>query len=299
MALNCKLQNTISSKHQLLMNKSIILNYLMECSPISRAEISKQLNISPPTVSKIIDKFIFEGLVKELGKDKSKGGKKATKICFNSKNGSVIGVDLAKDRIRIVRSDLGRKILEKYVGFKIYYKDESLLDKVIKEINFFINNIEKNHGIEKIPLKGICLGLPADIDSERGIIKGAPLFPNWKNLNLRNILLKNFPTKIFIENSKNMAAIGEKYLGGNKNLKNFVILEIGEGIGAGIIIDDVLYKGSNFSAGEVGFILSSKEQLYTKYEIKGIMEKNSSPGALKTEILGIIKSKQKTLVDRS
>ena len=296
MPSNLKVLNTLSAKHQLLINKSIILNYLMENSSVSRAKIAVDLKISPPTVSKIIDELIKEGFVVEKGKDLSTGGKKAIKLGFNNKSGSVIGVDLGKDRIRMIRSDMGGHILDKHVGFEIYYKDKNLLDKVIKEIQMFINNIELNNINNNIELRGICIGIPADIATESGRILSSPLFLEWQNLNLKKIFSENLNTQIFIENSKNMSAIGEKNLGAGKEYKDFIILEVGEGIGAGIILDDQLYRGSSFSAGEVGFIVNNKKQLYSTYRIKGAMEKSASPNILRKKIIKIIESNKKTLV---
>lgn len=299
MVKNFRFSNTLSSKDQLLINKSIILNYLRENTSTSRAKIVRELGISAPTTSKIIDEFISEGFVIELGKNVSTGGKKATKLGFNTKLGSIIGVDLGKDRIRIARSDMGGQILEKHVGFEIYFKDKDLLEKVKNEIQLFIDNIEPdkvNGNNISTDLKGMCIGIPADIDSESGSVLGTSLFVNWQGLNLKEIFSKHFKMKIFVENAKDMSAIGEKYLGGGKHYKNFVNLEIGEGIGAGIIIDDQLYKGSCFSAGQVGFIIESKKDLYSTYKIKGFMEKNASPNTLKRDIIKIIESGKKTLV---
>ncbi len=299
MVTNFRFLNTVSSKDQLLINKSIILNYLRENASASRAKIARDLGISAPTTSKIIDEFISEDFVVELGKNISTGGKKATKLGFNTKYGSVIGVDLGKDRIRIARSDMGGQILEKHIGFEIYFKDKDLLKKIKNEIQLFIDNIKPgkvNGNKVSAELKSICIGIPADIDSESGRVLASSLFVDWQGLNLKEIFSKYFKMKIFVENAKDMSAIGEKYLGGSKDYKNFVNLEIGEGIGAGIIIDDQLYKGSCFSAGQVGFIIENKNDLYSTYKIKGFMEKSASPNTLKRDIIKIIESGKKTLV---
>jgi glucokinase len=293
--------NTISSKEQLVINKSIILNYLRNNLYSSRAKITSNIGISAPTTSKIVDELISEGYVVELGKDHSAAGKKAIKIGFNVNKGNVIGVDLGKDKIRLVRSNFGGKFLKKHVGFEIYFKDKNLLDKVIKEILMFIEITEaervKNNGQEN-NLQGICIGIPADVDSDSGKIISTPLFDGWQDLNLRDIFKKYFNTKIFVENSKNMAAIGEKHFGVGKNYKNFVVLEVGEGIGAGIIIDNQLYKGSSFSAGEVGFMVSDLKGLNKTYLLKGFMEKAASPNVLKKEMIKAIESGAKSQVTK-
>jgi len=292
---NIKVTNTLSAKDQSMINKSIILNYLMENYSVSRANIAANLKISPPTVSRIIDELISEGFVLELGKHLSTGGKKAIKLGFNDKSGSVIGVDLGKDRIRIARSDMGGNILEKHVGFKIYYKDKQLLDKVINELKLFIDSIESN-GSGDIKLKGICIGIPANIDAKKGVVLSSPLFVDWHDLNLKEIFSEHFEVNVFVENSKNMSVIGEKYIGGEKKYRNFVMLEVGEGVGAGIVIDNQLYRGSSFSAGEVGFIVESAKQLFSTYKIKGAMENIVSPNVLKSEIIKVIEKGKDTSV---
>ncbi len=299
MTAKIKFNNTISPKEQLVINKSIVLNYLRENITTSRAKISSSIGISAPTTSKIIDELIADRYVVELGKDSSTSGKKAIKIGFNVKKGNVIGVDLGKDRIRLARSNFGGKFLDQHVGFEIYFKDKNLLDKVIKEISMFIDKTEseriKDNEQENV-LQGICVGIPADIDSDSGKIISTPLFEGWQDLNLKEIFKKYFKTKIFVENSKNMAAIGEKHFGAGKNYKDFVVLEVGEGIGAGIIIDNQLYKGSSFSAGEVGFMISDIKGLNKTYKLKGFMEKVASPNVLKKEMIKAIESGAKTRV---
>lgn len=300
MVKSFKINKSIGPRQQYLINKSIILNYIMENSKfLTRVKIATKLGISPPTVSKIIDEFISEGYVKELGKDDSTGGKKAIRLGFNAKNRSLIGVDLGKDRIRIAWGDLKGNILEKHVGFKIYYKDKDLLDKVIAEIKSFIDEIEKNKdnaGVFRKNLLGLCIGIPADIDPESGKIISTPLFESWEGLNIKEIFSKYFDIRIYIENSKNLSALGEKYLGLGTKHRNFVILEVGEGIGAGIVIDNQLYKGATFSAGEVGFMIGDKKKLYSSYKLKGYMENMASPNVLKRDILKIINSGEKTIV---
>ncbi|MDD5623057.1 MAG: ROK family protein [Actinomycetota bacterium] len=290
--------NTANPKLQNEINKSIVFNYLRENKSISRIKVSKDLKISAPTVSKIVSGLISEGYVIEVGKDESTGGKRPTQLNFNSDIGSVIGVDLGKDRVRMVRCDLSGNILEKQIGFKIFYKDTELLNKIIKEIRLFISKTKSGdkRRQKKIPVKAICLGVPADIDIDTGEIKGAPLFEGWEGLKLKEILSREFSLPIYIENSTNISAIGENYCGEGKRFNDIVFLEVSEGIGAGIIIDNQIFRGSYNSAGEVGFIVAGKENLYTTYKYKGYMEEIASPGSIERAIVKAIKGGGKTLV---
>ncbi|MBA7614493.1 N-acetylglucosamine repressor [subsurface metagenome] len=286
--------NTANSKFQNKINKSIILNYVKNSSKLTRTLIAKDLKVSAPTVSKIIDKLIAENYVVEIGKSESAGGKRAIRLEFNSKFGSVIGVDLGKDRIRMANSDMSVNILDKHVGFEIYNEDEDLLEKVIKEINAFIKKVSSIN--KNIPLKAICIGVPADIETETGGIISAPLFKKWDKLNLREIFTERLGTEVFVENSKNISTIGEKNKGEGKIYNNLVFLEVGEGIGAGIVINNQLYRGFSFSAGEVGFIVDGIENLSTTHTAKGYMENVVSPRNIKKEAIRLISEGNESLI---
>jgi len=290
--------NTVSSKLQNEINKSIVFNYLRENKSISRAKVARDLKVSAPTVSKIVDELIREGYIIEVGKDESTGGKRPTQLKFNADIGCVIGVDLGKDRVRMARCNMSGNMLEKHVGFRIFYKDKKLLDKIIKEIRLFIDRTDLNDSKKqkKIPLKAICLGVPADIDIDKGKVKSAALFEGWESLKLKDILAEKFNLPIYIENSKNISAIGENYHGEGRRYKDIVFLEVGEGIGAGIIIDNQIFRGSYSSAGEVGFMVGGIEDLYSTYKIKGYMERVASPGNIGKEAVKAIEDGKKTLI---
>jgi predicted NBD/HSP70 family sugar kinase len=293
-----KFSNTASSKLQSEINKSIVLNYLRENKYISRATVARDLNISAPTVSKIVEGLIKEGYVIEIGKDKSTGGKRPTMLNFNSDIGCVIGVDLGKDKFRIARSNLSGDILDKYVGFEIFYKDKELLNKIVKEVESFINkiNLSDSQNQKIIPLKAICIGVPAIVDINTGKVIGAPLFEGWENLNIKEVFAKRFNLQIFVENSTNISAIGENYYGEGKRFSDLIYLEVSEGIGAGLIIDNRLFRGSYSSSGEVAFTVSGLENLYSTYKYKGYMEEVASPRCIKREAIKAIKDGKKTLL---
>ena len=286
--------NAANAKFQNKINKSIILNHLRDNVQVTRTTIARDLKMSNPTVSKIIDELISENYAKEVGKSESTGGKRAIKLEFNSKFGSVIGVDLGKDRIRMANSDMSVNILDKHVGFEIYNEDEDLLEKVIKEINAFIKKVSSIN--KNIPLKAICIGVPADIETETGEIISAPLFKKWDKLNLREIFTERLGTEVFVENSKNISTIGEKNKGEGKRYNNLVFLEVGEGIGAGIIINNHLYRGFSFSAGEVGFLVDGTENLSTTHRVKGYMENVVSPRNIKKEAIRLISEGHESLI---
>ncbi len=290
-----KFSRTVSSKLQYKINISIIFNYLRENEPISRAKISKDLNISAPAVSRVIEKLIGDGYVVETEKAETKSGKKPTLLEINSRKGFVIGIDLGKEKLKVALTNLNGKTIERYKGFKIS-NNKDIGEKLIIEIRNILNKWDKKSNLNKNTLKAICVGIPADIDIETGRIIAAPLYGNWKDLNLKEILGSEFNIPVYIENDVNLSALGEKHYGEGKSFKDFIFVEISNGIGAGIVIDNHLFRGSLGSAGEVGFTIINADNLGFKVKNKGFLEKFASVERIKKKAIREIRNGRKTII---
>jgi predicted NBD/HSP70 family sugar kinase/biotin operon repressor len=288
---------TASSELQFKINQSIIFNYLRFNSPISRAKISRDLKISAPAVSRVIEKLIRENFVIETKKQETRSGKRPTLLVLNKEKGLVLGVDLGREKIRMSLMDYGGNIVKKYLGPEIL--DNSNIEKIlVKEISKVFEDCKKNTlNLPCSPeIKSICIGLPANVDPVSGNIISASLYGSWKNINLKEIISANFNIDVFIENNVNLAALGEKNFGKGRQLSNVVFLEISNGIKAGIIIDNLLLKGENGYAGEVGFSIINTENIGFEVENKGFLEKYASVTSIRNAAISEIKNGNKTLI---
>lgn len=294
MERSLKFLKTASSKLQYKINTSIIFNYIREKEPIPRIKISNDLKISPSAVSRAIDKLIKEEYIIEVGKLKTKGGKRPTLIKINNKKGYVIGVDLGKEKLKIALTDFSGEVIGKYRGFKIS-NNKNIPNKIISEIKKILSK-QQNNEIENNELKAICVGVPATIDIKSGKIISAPLYGNWKDLNFKKILRDEFNIPVYIENDVNLSALGEKHYGQGKKFRDFIFMEISNGIGAGIIIDNHLFRGSSGSAGEIGFTLINIENLGFKVKNKGFLEKYASVQSIKMNAEKEIEKGRKTII---
>jgi predicted NBD/HSP70 family sugar kinase len=289
---------TIGPRVQSVINESIILNYLKDNSPISRAKISKDLNVSAPTVSKIIDNLIKSNFVIETEKAKSSGGKRPTKLVFNKDIGFVLGIDLCKRRLIIAKTDFEVNIINKYSGFRIIHTDEDILDKIVGEIDLFLKkyNINLRNSYGNKSFAAISIAVPGNVDQITGKIISAPLFKNWLNLNLKDCLEDKFGVPVYVENIVNLSAIGENHFGEGKKFSDLVFLEVSNGVGAGIIIDNSLFRGSLSSAGEIAFMVIKPENLHFKYKIKGNLEKEISIENIERKVIEDIKKGERTKI---
>jgi glucokinase len=288
---------TASAELQYKINISIIFNYIRENEPISRIRIANNLKISPSAVSRVIGKLIEDGYVVEADKLKTKGGKRPTLIKIKQDKGFVIGMDLGKEKFKLALTGFNGEIIEKYRGFKIS-NDKNIAEKIINEIKKILSKYHQDKKLKQDNLKAICVGIPAAIDIDNGKIISAPLYGEWKDLNLKEILGSEFNIPIYVENDVNLSALGEKHYGEGKNFRDFIFVEISNGIGAGIIIDKHLFRGSLGSAGEVGFTIINADNLGFKVKNKGFLEKFASVESIKKKAIREIRKGRKTIITK-
>ena len=137
-------------------------------------------------------------------------------------------------------------------------------DKIKTESSKGLNNIlNKIDNIFKIYKEnnpvGIAVSGTGQINGMIGkVIGGNPIIPNWIGTNFVKILEEKYNLPAVLENDVNCVAFGEKWIGAGKDLSNFICLTIGTGIGGGIILNNQLFRGENFVAGEFGHILIKK-----------------------------------------
>lgn len=286
---------TISSDLQFKINTSIIFNYLKENSFISRADISRNLNISFPSVSRVINKLIEEKYVIETEKAKTKVGKRPVLLKINENSGYIISIDLGKEKLKIVVTNLKNLVIENIKSFKIEnYKNIS--ERIINELESIIKKFS-NEGKKVKEIKAISIGIPADIDTNTGKIISAPLYSNWKDLNLKASIEEKLGIVTFVENDVNLSAIGEKYFGMGKTYKDLVFIEISNGIGAGIIIDNYLFRGSNGAAGEIGYMILNAENFNFNSDNLFLENSASIPSFKEIAIKEIEKGRETVLSD--
>ena len=127
------------------------------------------------------------------------------------------------------------------------------LNNILNKIDNIFKRYKENNPV------GIAVSGTGQINGMIGkVIGGNPIIPNWIGTNLVKILEEKYNLPIVLENDVNCVALGEKWVGAGKDLSNFICLTIGTGIGGGIILNNQLFRGENFVAGEFGHILIKK-----------------------------------------
>lgn len=136
---------------------------------------------------------------------------------------------------------------------KIETEAEKGLENILNKIDNIFKRYKENNPV------GIAVSGTGQINGIIGkVIGGNPIIPNWIGTNLVKILEEKYNLPAVLENDVNCVALGEKWIGAGKDLSNFICLTIGTGIGGGIILNNQLFRGENFVAGEFGHTLIKK-----------------------------------------
>jgi len=156
-----------------------------------------------------------------------------------------IGVDIGGTKIEAAQIS-NHKILQL---LSVKTNSAGSESEVVSQVTKLIDQVvDKN-------TKSIGVAVPAIVDLEQGIVLETVNIPSWKKVPLKKILEKKYKIPVFINNDANCFALGEKHFGAGRNFKNMVVITIGTGLGAGIIINDKLYVGHNCGAGEFGEVV--------------------------------------------
>lgn len=176
-------------------------------------------------------------------------------------------------------------------------KSESKKETIIQRIIFTIEASIRNANLSIEEIDGIVLGVPGSLNPETGVVNLAPNL-GWKNLNIINPIQNYFNRKVLIENDANLGTLGIYHFEKKSKCKNLIAIFVGTGIGAGIIIDGKLYRGKNFSAGEIGHIIINEEGYKCGCGNYGCLETEASRTAITRMINEQIKKGKKTIITK-
>lgn len=233
-------------------NELNILRLIKNHGPLSRAELAKRYRISKATVSEIICFLLKQGFISEvgMGDSTSLGGRKPILLEFNPKAGYAIGIEIKRDHTRVALSDLNARI---YGAEEIKFARGASLQSVLASIFKIIDNYHEKRWVKKSRPVGIGVAIPGLIDYKRGCIHESDTLKGWLDYPIRDAFEKRYGIQTVIENDVKAISLGEFRFGNGQQVDDIIYLWIGDGIGAGIIINGELYRGVSASAGEVGY----------------------------------------------
>ena len=273
-------------------NKSEVMEIMRKNKSVYRAEMARQTGLSMPTIMKITDEFVRSGLVTDVGKGVSSGGKPPMILELIPDARLFVGMDISGAMFKCIIMDLRGGIVYRRVRKK---SELDTKEDIIGSIIEFIEETITESGIDRKKLSGIGIGVPGLVETQEGRVITSIDY-SWKDMDLRTPLQEHFGMKIYVENSSKVMAIGEKWFGNGDDSDNFALVTVGRGIGAALIINGEIYKGHYNMSGEVGHMVIDPNGPLCKCGKRGCLETLASGNAIANQARQVVSSGQPSIM---
>lgn len=232
-------------------NCSLILSSLRKHPLQTRAKLAKRIGLTRSTVSSLVDELIEKNFIHEVGYEPSSGGRRGILLELYPNGAAAIAVKINASSVQCALSNLVGEIS----WHKLIPLTSTESDYVLPVAEQLIEQAIAQHQSGS-PILGIGVGSTGLVSNEGEVIYSK--FMNWEHISFRKRWEKQFGLPVIVSNEVSLAAFGENHYGSATNDSHFIYIEIGYGLGAGIVIDGQLYQGKNGYAGEVGYMVSSQ-----------------------------------------
>ncbi|HEX8190172.1 MAG TPA: ROK family transcriptional regulator [Pyrinomonadaceae bacterium] len=224
-------------------NRQIVLNYVRERSPISRAEISHETELQRSTVSLIVDELKEQGLVEEI-EGESTGGRPPNLLRLRAAGPIALGVDIGTKQTMLATCDLAGRVIDRE-SFQTDADADATLEKVLDCAGRLV---KRGRGVE-----AVGVSVPGLVEPERGNVIFIPQF-KWRDWDVAKRLRQETGLPVRIDNDANATALAELWFGRPeiREVRDFVMVLVEEGLGTGLVFDGQVYHGEAGAAGEFG-----------------------------------------------
>ncbi|MDI9438512.1 MAG: ROK family protein [Limnochordia bacterium] len=227
-------------------NQSRLLRVLCQ-KPATRSELAKLTGLSPATVTNLTKELIAQGLVDESRTLESVGGRPPVLLEFNSNAGKVIGVRISRTRVQAALVNLGADALAWEEQRLPEHSPEAVLQVVVDVVRKLC--VENRVHLEE--LVGIGVAVPGIVQEDTGVVR-LSTFLQWREVSVGSQLEAALGVPVLVQRNGNASALAECHLNGEQTATDLLYVHLGDGIGAGLVLDGRIYSGRTGRAGEIG-----------------------------------------------
>ncbi|MDQ2809661.1 MAG: ROK family protein [Chloroflexota bacterium] len=227
-------------------NSQLVLQTIYELGQTSRADIARRTHLTRTTVSDLVTELQGRGLVTEIGYGPSVGGRSPILLSIVNDARHIISLDLANDEFRGAVVNLRNEVVQTASLPVASRHGPDAVAHVYSLIDRLLATTDQ-------PILGIGIGTPGLVDTANGIVLRAVNL-DWQDLPLGRLLQERYKLPIYLANDSQLAALAHYMASEEANLANLVVLTVGHGVGAGLILNGRLFQGDGFGAGEIGHV---------------------------------------------
>ncbi len=233
-------------------NQNLYYNLIRIMGPISKAALARLTGMSPTSSGRIVNQLLSDGYVREAGETEGSVGRKAILLEIVTDGILSIGVEVEAHHISAGMVDVEGKILSQcFFENDPSFTTARMLEIIKQSIDTILSNA-KDANLERI--KGIGISIPGIVDWKNGIVHYSPQL-GWENVPLKALLQNSYQMDVAVENNVKATAEAESLFGIAKAMSNFLVLQIGSGIGAALVANGEVLRGNTNMAGEIGHLL--------------------------------------------
>jgi predicted NBD/HSP70 family sugar kinase len=278
------------------MNRNLVLNVL-RTGAASRADVVRGTGLSPTTVSAIVSELIESGLINEAGEGKSSGGRPPLLLRIDDERNYIVGLKVTRFGISIAVTDLRAEVLHSELvelegldaagtgGHPFVSSGAPGVDpaSVLDRLCLAIADAARKAGLGLDQVVGIGIGLAGLVEAGSGICRYSPAF-GWRNVAVAGPIAARLGRPVLVDNDVNTLTVAEQWFGRGHGVDDFVVVTVGEGVGAGLVIDGKLCRGARGVAGEIGHMPVGGSTARCRCGQRGCLEALSSDHAVRRYI---------------
>jgi len=253
-------------------NQQLVLRALHDRSPLSRADLARFTGLTRTSVGVLVGTLIDDGLIEEVGRGPSTGGKSPILLRVAPDGRHVIGLDLGEAQFTGAVVNLRGEIL-----CSIHLPLDGRNGDAAVEL--VVQLVDALRSEERSPLLGIGIGAPGIIDSSTGTVRWSVNL-DWADLRLGPLLEQRYGVPVLVANDSHAAALAELTFLRRARPNNLIVIKVGRGVGAGIILNGQLFQGDGYGAGEFGHVSMGSADAPCRCGREGCLETLTSMRAL-------------------
>jgi glucokinase-like ROK family protein len=263
------------------LNRLRVIHALRDEGQISRADIARRTGLSRSTVSSLVADLQADGLVVERPEPGSahgaQGGRPPILLSFDASAGAAVGIDFGHSHLRVAVSDLASTILsERRQPLDTDHDAQQGLELAAE----MVEDALADAGVSRTSVIGAGMGLPGPIEQSAGTVGSSAILPGWIGMAAATEMRRRLDIPVMVDNDANLGALAEAAFGAGRDAGDLIYLKVSSGIGAGLILNGRLYRGSAGLAGELGHVLVDPDGIVCRCGNRGCLETVAATGAL-------------------
>ncbi|MGN7310911.1 ROK family transcriptional regulator [Alkalicoccobacillus gibsonii] len=277
-----QLFSKLSREQMKTFNQKVILKLLKEHGVLSKAQLSKISQLTVPAVTGIIQTLLQSKLIEEIGPTKTSRGRFPATYKIRSNGIHILAVTIATTFAKAAIINLDGEVKEicqttlpKHVTSE---QALSYVEKLVQQCN-----------PDQYQIIGMGAGLHGIVDTEKGVLVFPPQL-SWRSFPILEELEKRFSYPILIDNDCNTLVLAERWFGQAKEGETTVTLNVDYGIGAGIYMNNNLFRGSHYAAGQIGHTIVAADGLECPCGNRGCLEMHASEPSIIRDVKSKIES---------